>query len=202
MRIVWGLCALMWFAPARAQTDEPVLDPRESWEMTEAKWERIEHYEGRFSVSRPGPFRTWTDTIKTDMGEMVQHVYFLQPGSEKAENEVYMISYMDFPEGTLHHDSTDLLAEFFEETLAGAEANVRGEIMFQREEKLQGFPARYWRIDYLNGRAGIRTKAVVVANRFYTIQTVTRRAHGINHSTERFIDSFRIFPPEGGGGNE
>lgn len=182
----------------RGQEEEP-LDPRLSWEMTETRWELIEDYAGRFKISAPGPFQKWTDTMRTAVGELVQHVYYLQPNSEKAENEVYMVSYIDFPEGSLHHDSTELLVDFFAETLAGAESNVRGEVMFEREESLQGFPARYWRIDYLNGRASIRTKAVVVGNRYYSVQTVTRRSYGINHSTDRYLDSFRVFPPGDGG---
>jgi len=49
------------------------------------------------------------------------------------------------------------------------------------------------RMDYLNVNASIRTKAFVATDRFYIVQTVTRRKNGMNHSTDRFIDSFRIF---------
>jgi hypothetical protein len=191
----WLGCSLLAVSSLQAQEEETPLDPRLVWEMTETRWEQVDEYEGRFRVNTPGAFREMTDTVRTALGEMVQHTYFFRPNSEKAENEVYMITYLDYPPGSLHHDSTELLQEFFAETLAGAEENVRGEVMFVREESQQGFPARYWRIDYLNGRASIRTKAGVVANRFYMVQTVTRRSYGMNHSTDRFIDSFRVYPP-------
>ncbi|RMF01494.1 MAG: hypothetical protein D6772_04730, partial [Bacteroidetes bacterium] len=70
---------------------------------------------------------------------------------------------------------------------------VKGELLFSQQGRQGAYPYRYWRIDYLNGRASIRTKALIRDNRFYTIQTVSRRERGMNHSTDRFIESFRIF---------
>ena len=178
--------------PAFSQ-EEDTLDPRKSWEITEAKWEEVADYEGRFRVLTPAQFQSKKDTIDTPLGELVYHTLFVAPTSDKAENEVYMISYVDYPEGVLHRDSADLINAFLDETQSAAVESVRGEMMFSQEGYHQTFPYRYWRIDFLNGRGSIRTKAIVANNRFYTIQTVTQRDYGINHSTDRFIDSFYVF---------
>lgn len=173
--------------------EEEVLDPLKSWEQTAAKWAEQSHFEGRFAVTSPGVFQEKIDSIATPLGDLIYHTFFLQPPSETAENEVYMISYVDYPEGTIHQDSTELVAELLSETQDAARESVRGEIMFTNDGFQKEYPFRFWRIDYLNGRASIRTKAIVANNRFYTVQTVTRREYGMNHSTDRFIDSFRVF---------
>lgn len=175
---------------------QPEFSPARSWELGQT-WETYQDYDGRFSVALPALFRTKVDTMATAVGDLIYHTYFLQAPTDTAENELYMLSYVDYPAGTLHHDSTELLAEFFDATIETARKTVRGEVRFTAEDKLRGYPGRYWRIDYLNGRAGVRTKAFVVGNRYYTIQTISRRETGINRSTDRYFDSFTIFvdPP-------
>jgi hypothetical protein len=190
--IFWSVLFLTLATIVTAQEEEKV-DPLKSWELTEAKWEDISHYKGRFSVTCPAPFQEKVDSVDTALGQMVYHTLFIQPPSDAAENEVYMISYVDYPSGVLHQDSTELIEAFLEETQAAAVETVRGELMFSQEGIQQTFPYRYWRIDYLNGRGSIRTKAIIAEDRFYTIQTVSQRAYGINHSTDRFIDSFYVF---------
>ncbi|MEL6972163.1 MAG: hypothetical protein AAFO02_18510 [Bacteroidota bacterium] len=184
----------LWTA-SYAQEEEP-LDPRKSWEITEAKWEEIRSYEGRFRVISPSSLWEKKDTLDTPVGELVYHTLYYAPNSDKAENEVYMISYVDYPDGALHQDSVELIGALLDETQAAAAESVRGEVMFSQDGFQEAFPYRYWRIDYLNGRGSIRTKAVIAGNRFYTVQTVTQRAYGINHSTDRFIDSFFVFAEE------
>lgn len=173
--------------------DDDALDPLKSWELAEATWEEKAHFEGKFRVWSPGDFQEKVDSIDTPLGKMVYHMLYLAPTSEKAENEVYMISYVDYPEGTLPKDSTDLLNALLDETQEAALESVRGEMMFSQDGFIQTFPYRYWRIDYLNGRGSIRTKAIIADHRFYTVQTVTRREYGMNTSTDRFIDSFAVF---------
>ena len=174
---------------------QPEFSPARSWELGQT-WQSHQDYDGRFTVMVPAAFRQKTDTIATAVGPLVYHTYFLQAPVDTAENELYMLSYVDYPAGTLHHDSTELLQEFFAATIETARKTVRGEIRFDTDVTIRGYPGRYWRIDYLNDRAGIRTKAFVVDNRYYTIQTISRRESGINRSTDRYFDSFRIFTPE------
>ena len=192
---LFTLCTLCAWNPVHSQEEEP-LDPRTSWEITDAKWEEIRSYEGRFRVISPAELWEKKDTLETAVGDMVYNTLYYAPNSDKAENEVYMISYVDYPEGALHQDSVELITALLDETQAAAAESVRGEIMFSQDGIQQSFPYRYWRIDYLNGRGSIRTKAIVAGNRFYTVQTVTQRAYGINHSTDRFIDSFFVFSPD------
>ena len=193
MKLSFFLLLSLCFTSLLLSQKDDALDPLKSWELAEAKWEEKAHFEGKFRVWSPGDFQEKIDSIDTPLGKMVYHTLYLAPTSEKAENEVYMISYVDYPEGTLPADSTDLLKAMLDETQEAALEAVRGEMMFSQDGFIQTFPYRYWRIDYLNGRGSIRTKAIIANHRFYTVQTVTRREYGMNTSTDRFIDSFSVF---------
>lgn len=155
-------------------------------------WEEFKSYSGRFRVLLPGEMKEKLDTIPTSVGALAYHTFYYQPSEKNSDNLVYMVSFCDYPEFTIHSDSTELLREFFDATMDAARRSVRGELTYQDEIEQNGFPGRLWRIDYLDGKAVIKTKALVVGRRYYAVQTITFRNRSLNLSTDRFLDSFRL----------
>ena len=156
------------------------------------KWEEMISYDGRFRLMSPGKMESKHDTMKTAIGELVYHTFYFQTDEKSEENYVYMLSYCDYPPYTIHSDSSDLLLDFFETTVETAVSSVRGELMYSTDTDLNDYPGKLWRIDYLNGRAIIKTKALVVKSRYYAVQTVTKKGMGVNQSADVFLDSFRL----------
>jgi hypothetical protein len=103
-----------------------------------------------------------------------------------------MITFCDYPPGSIHSDSTELLKDFFDASIDQATSSVHGELAYQNDVTLKGYPGKLWRINYLRGQALIKTRAFMVENRFYTIQTVTVKDMAINAASDRFFDSFII----------
>jgi len=169
-----------------------VANPVRSWELQQP-WEEFNDLDGRFKVSIPAAWDHRIDTIATVVGQQAYHTFFLQSPSDTADNVMYMLSYVDYPVNSLHHDSAALVKELLDVTIEEAKENVRGEVLFDTERERNGYPGRYWRIDYLNGRASIRTQAFVAGNRYYALQTVSKNALGVNSSTDRFFDSLVLF---------
>lgn len=176
--------------PMHAQTPLSATKPN-SWEQS-ASWQEFSHYDGRFSVVSPGPFTEKIDSVRTALGVLAYHSFFFQPSAENADNAVYMVSYCDYPEGSVHSDSIGLVQDFFDATQESAALSVRGDVRYSDSVALYNYPGRIWRIDYRDGRASIRTRAYVVANRYYAIQTVCKKELGLNPSSDRFLDSFRL----------
>lgn len=159
----------------------------------QAKWKEFQSYEGRFRVLAPGAFQQKVDSIETPLGKLAYHVFFYQPeAKDSADNLIYMVSYCDYPAFTLHSDSTELLEEFFETTIESAVESVGGELAYASERPYREYPGRIWRIDYINGEAVIKTRALVAGNRYYALQTATVRSRSLNTASERFMDSFRL----------
>ena len=159
------------------------------------KWEEFKSYEGRFRVLVPGPMVQRVDSLETPIGTLAYHTFFYQPPKEEestADNLLYLLSYCDYPEHTVHSDSAELLDEFFSATIEEAVESVHGELAYSDSQEYFGYPGRIWRIDYINGQAVIKTRALVAGNRYYALQTATVKGRSLNTASSRFMDSFRL----------
>ena len=155
-------------------------------------WEEFKSYDGKFRVLVPGEMQLNERAIHTDIGEIKYLTYYYQDTHREAENALYMVTYCDYPEYTIHSDSTDLLEDFFTNTLEAAIESVAGELRYSDILNYKEFPGRHWRIDYRAGHATIKTRAFLVGNRFYTVQTATERGRSMNQATDAFFDSFQL----------
>jgi len=162
--------------------------------FTIQNWAEFKSFEGQFRVVAPGEMTEKVDSIETELGKLAYHAFVYQPeDEEKADNLIYMITYVDYPENSVHSDSTELVTEFFETTIESAAEAVKGNLIYSSETTLQEYPGRLWRIEYLEDRAVIKTRAFVAKNRYYSIQTISLKERALNTSSDKFFDSFRIF---------
>ena len=110
------------------------------------KWEVFRSEKGCFEILSPGELTEKTDTTATGIGEIIFHNFFFQPPEENADNVLYKVSYWDYPEGSMHSDSLDLLADFFAATVESSTRSVRGKIFYQSDIQWKGFPGKIWRV--------------------------------------------------------
>lgn len=155
------------------------------------EWMQFRNIDGRFKVLIRGAMIQKMAMIETDLGNIETRTFVYQP-EEKEENLIYMIMYYDFPEGGMHSDSTALVQEFFDVTVEEAVASVGGTLIYENEMEHQGYPARQWRINYLDNKAAIRTRAFIVRNRYYMLQTIGLTEVDQNNVTEFYINSFKL----------
>ena len=161
--------------------------------QTKPSWLEYRSLEGRFSIRCPGSMQEKVDTFSTPIGKLVYTTVFFNDSTPEADNSVYMVSFCDYPEGALHQDSSELVAEFLEATAAEAAFSVAGDLVWSTPVYYLKYPGLFWRVDYKNGRAVIKTKAFVVRNRYYAIQTVMPKDRSLNRSAEIFMEAFRLF---------
>ena len=160
--------------------------------FTSFNWELFQSVDGKFQVLTPGEMTEKVNPIKTEIGEMKYFTYLHQPENKDADNLVYMVSYCDYPEYSIHSDSTELLAEFFETTVATAVESVGGELQYSTDINIGEYPGKLWRINYNEGHALIKTKSFLVGRRYYSIQAITLKDRSLNVSMDKFLDSFRL----------
>ncbi|TXF88142.1 hypothetical protein FUA23_16000 [Neolewinella aurantiaca] len=194
-RLLITLLLLSFLTALSAQTPMLINNLEKSWEQ-QARWEERNDVDGRFKLLAPAALTHNIDTVETGIGQQAYHTFFLQaPDKDEAENIIYAISYVDYPEGTLHHDSLELVNEFLTGTEEEAAKAVGGEVIYSSDKQISGFPARQWRIDYPSkgGTASARTLAGVANNRYYELKVFSLQASGLNKSADRFFDSVRLF---------
>jgi len=187
--------SLMLTATSLAQSPLLTVPLDKSWEQQQ-NWTDLNELDGRFRLATPAEMTHKVDTVETDLGRQAYHTFFLQvPDKDEAENIIYAISYVDYPEGSLHHDSLALVGEFLAGTEEEAADAVGGEVIYGAAKEISGYPARQWRIDYPSkgGTASARTLAGVAGNRYYELKVFSLRAAGLSKSADRFFDSVRLF---------
>jgi len=156
-------------------------------------WELYQSYEGQFKVEIPdGEMIQSEKVIPTDIGEITYHTFFYQEEEKNFENALYVVSYCDYPEYSIHSDSTLILEDFFNNTITSAEKSVFGELRYAEDINYKDFPGKLFRIDYREGTATLKSKVFLVENRFYNIQIATTRGKSLNAAADRFLDSFHL----------
>ena len=164
--------------------------------FTIVDWEIFKSYDGKFQVLAPGEMIKKVNPIETEIGEMKYVTFLHQSENKNADNLVYMVSYCDYPENSIHSDSTELVNEFFETTVSTAVESVNGELQYSTEINIGNYPGRLWRINYNEGHALIKTKSFLVGRRYYSIQAITMKDRSMNLSMDKFLDSFSLLSDE------
>lgn len=142
------------------------------------------------SVSIPGHFKSYVDTFPTDIGNLIYHTYTL---TDTTLN--YQLSFLDYPEGSVHSDSTDLLKDFFSSTIDASTESVKGTKKYQTEINQFEYPGFLWKIEFGENQF-MKTKAFVAGNRFYTMQVFGNEKYDTSNMDLKFFDSFRFLDPK------
>jgi hypothetical protein len=159
--------------------------------FTNTEWMQFRNIDGRFKVLIRGNLVEKMATIQTEIGMIESHQFVYQP-AEKEENLAYIIMYYDFPKGGMHSDSTELLKEFFDTTVEEAATKLQGMLVYQHDLEHEGYAARQWRVNYSDNKVAIRSRAFMVKQRFYLLQTIGFTDIEQNNVSEYFINSFRL----------
>ncbi len=156
-------------------------------------WQRFGSIDGNFEVLVPGgAMERKQMMVETPIGDIQYEVYFLQQ-EETADNWLYMVSYCDYPEGAIHSDSTELVTEFFKQSAETAVESVQGELMYAAATDWGEYPGYHWRIDFgKQNKSVVRTKAILIGNRYYALQAFCFEGMSLNPSISKFMDSFSL----------
>jgi len=142
------------------------------------------------SVSAPGQLKYFPKTVDTGLGEMILHQYNLRYEADKYILK-FSLQYTDYMPGTIHHDSLELLQEFFEASIASSAAAVFGKVDYSSDIDLDGYPGRIWRVSFDKDKGIIKSKAFVRNNRYYNIKVEYPKPASGDLSIDQFLNSFR-----------
>ena len=157
-------------------------------------WREFKSFEGKFRVVVPdGEMTEKVSKIKTALGELPYHTFLNRPKEKSTDNMYYLVNYCDYPKGTFHSDSTDLINEFMATTIESSAKSVGGSVTYSGDIEQHGSKGKVWRVQYNGDRALIKSKCYLVGDRFYMIQTMMLREKAVNPTADKFLDSFQFF---------
>jgi len=141
-------------------------------------------------ISAPGQLKYFPKTVQTGLGEMVLHQYNLKYEADRHFIK-FTLQYTDYPVGTIHHDSLELLQEFFEETATSSASAVLGKVDYSSEIDMDGYPGLIWRVTFDKEKGIIKSKAFVRNNRYFNLKVEYPKTASGDLSIDQFLNSFR-----------
>lgn len=131
-------------------------------------------------------------TTSSGIEDLIYHTYAIDFEDSDMGYYAFILSFVDYPEGSMHSDSTELLEEFMGIAVKESIFQMRGEIIYESDEEYFKYPAKVWRINYKNGRATIRNKSIMIDNRFYMLQVMSSTNVKANEVAQNYLESFRL----------
>ena len=152
---------------------------------------------GQFEVSVPDSVTLTTTTVNTALGDL-DYVVVTSKQISGDTVVLYTVSYCDYPEGIFNRDSTELIELFFDETVAQAVESVDGSLLYNENlaySQYYGgghYPTRIWKIVSNKQDIHIKSKAMLVGDRYYCLQVTSTASKSVHNSGKKFFDSFKV----------
>lgn len=146
----------------------------------------------KFKIRAPGVFLEKYKSISTDIGDMDVLTYYHQPEDEAASNYLYLINYIEYPEGSLHHDSLDVIDELFKKSKEEFILSVGAKSIYESKIGDEEYPTYLFRSEYNEGFNIVKSKMIVYGHRFYFLQVFTTKPNSLNKEMDQFLESFTI----------
>lgn len=137
-------------------------------------------------VLAPQKFRSYVDTINTSLGNLINYTYVTKDSLLS-----YQLAFVEYPEGSMHSDSTELMADFFRTTIDESVIRLKGNKKYESEIHQFGYPGWFWKTTYGKNKF-MKTKAFMAGKRFYSMQVTGDIKYDQDKWTFPFFDSFQF----------
>ncbi|MFZ1749953.1 MAG: hypothetical protein WAU01_07165 [Saprospiraceae bacterium] len=155
------------------------------------KWQIFSPPGQSFEVFVPGSMKSGEKKILTDVGYM-HPVTWLYQSTDGDPNYLYTVSYVDYPEGTFHSDSTDLIKELFDTSIDANIGDLNGQLVYQSEQPYGNHQGVIYRAAYNGNKAVVKGRMILCNDRFYAIQVFTLSEKSLNPDMDKFLNSFKL----------
>jgi len=178
---IYRICLLVMFVMPMA------LNAQQDWIKFEAEGDMP------FSIDVPAVMGMKSKTITTQVGDLTNTTYALERTKEESPNFLYMVSMIDYPEGTFPMDSTDLKETYLTESITSLANGVNGEVLYLSDiDEGKNGQGKLFRLKYDEDFMVIKGKAFIKNDVFIAIQVYTTKDKSLNDEMDVFLDSFRV----------
>ena len=131
--------------------------------------------------------------IDSEIGELTLNIFSYDASQSSIdENLIYMVNCTVYPASLVNSDSTEILSDFYRNSIDGAVSNVKGKLLSEKVVDLGAYQGREVEVDFRDGLAVINMRMFLVGNKMYLMQTITKTDSYSNKSIDRFMNSFKL----------
>jgi len=159
--------------------------------FAQLEWKKFSPQGQPFVVSVPGEMKNGEKKILTEVGDL-HPITWMYQGTKDDANFIYSVSYVDYPGDTFHKDSIDLVDEFFEASIESNIKSLGGTLVYKSESPYCQYQGVIYRASYNDNGAVIKSRMILVKDRFYALQVYTLSEKSLNPEMDKFLNSFRL----------
>lgn len=147
--------------------------------------------EGRFEVRMPEGIDESSRMIATPIGDLK---YISLSSKEMIDEEVvqYNLSFCDYPDGTFHPDSIELIRLFLDETIDASVESVGGSLIYKDEARTRRETGAVWKVSSEQHNVQFKNMALLDGDRFYNLQVIIPPEKTLDNNADEFFDSFKL----------
>jgi hypothetical protein len=162
---------------------------------TRIGWQEYFSSAGKYKVSMPAAPKEDVKKVPTAVGELTMYMALLESEDENDDNMLYMSAFSEYPADKISSDlSKESLERFFKGAAEGSAKNMNGKVTSITVENYKEYPGRnivsqvnLGGMDFL-----ALQRLILVKNRFYMLQTLTKKDKEDNSNTRKFFESFSL----------
>lgn len=155
-------------------------------------WTVFTSENGGFTIMTPAPLDLAVQSIPTHVGDIQLYTYTHKVVDSTAQVFQYSVTYYEYPEILIPSDSTEMVTQFFDETLSAIAERIDGHIVYSEPVPFRDYPAMLTRISYQDDKFALKNKLVLANNRFYLIEVFSTSDKVVDNDINKFIDSFKL----------
>lgn len=153
------------------------------------EWERVKLADYPYSIQFPGKPEMKQKIINTTLGEQGILSLTYKPETEDAVF-FYSLQVVDYPEGTYHQDSIDLIHKSLDESLLVLAETLKCKITYQSE--LDDHNSRIFRLEDSVSKQTVKGKMYLDRDTLIYCFAFTTIEKSLNSNIDHFLDSLQI----------
>ena len=155
-------------------------------------WTVFTSENGGFSIMTPASLDLSVQSLTTHVGDVQLYTYTHKVPDSTAQVFQYSVTYYEYPEILIPSDSTEMIAQFFSETLDAIAERIDGQIVYSEPVPFQDYPARLTRISYQDDQYALKNKLILANNRFYLVEVFSTRDKVVDDRINKFIETCKL----------
>jgi hypothetical protein len=155
------------------------------------QWEVFRPADQSFEILTPYPMKSGEKKLLTDVGEVHPKTWICE-GKKEDDNYLYLIALIDYPDGTFHKDSVELVDELFKVSMDTHIQDLGGNLVYKADASLGFHKGLIYRASYNDNKLVAKCRLLLVGDRFYSLQVYTVSEKSLNDNISKFLNSFKV----------
>lgn len=154
-------------------------------------WKRFSPPDEKFSILVPCEMQYGEKSLLTDVGKLTTKTWMCQPADDHP-NKLYILSFVDYPDGTFHPDSLEIAESLFDITITQNVKDLGGELLYQTDISKENQPGKLYRVSYNKNKSVMKSVIFLSGDRFMALQVYALTPRSLNPEMDIFLDSLKF----------